>query len=524
MPIRRWLSTVPLYAFVVAAPALLDFAYANRSMTYGYWILTPLLLLDVVVAGIIGLTWLHTRDLRRSGGVAAILMALFVGHSSLLPWARIPLWLLGIGVCVALMFVWKERLLGVLTTFANIGLPLFALQFVVPLVQYGWTDRPPHIVSDLLDDLPTPSDEAHPNFYLVVLDGYGRADVLRRMYQYDDPLPDALRKRGFVVPPVARANYCQTGLVFPSLLNLDYLPALLDDIKPVQRYRRPLKQLVEHSRVTALARSAGYTIVSVPGEYSMTHIADADRSHDPIWALTEYGHTLLNKTALPAMSQTLGFPRARLQHELRRWHVSNALSAVAADQGEEGPVFVYAHIVAPHPPFLWQPDGSYRPAASWMSFDDASTWLKSNKAERRAVYGESYSDGYRASLAFLGTALVETVDEIIARDPAAVIVLVADHGPGRHTKRWSQEESNVWERMSILSAYRVPGADDRLFNDHITPVNGLRLAVDNALGTNMGRLADKSLFSVWKRPYDFSDVTNELRRTDRRPTRSKPAR
>src|SRR5690606_2778066 len=50
------------------------------------------------------------------------------------------------------------------------------------------------------------TDETPPDIYLLVLDGYGRADVLADMYDFDNtPFLELLTSQGFQVAPQATA-------------------------------------------------------------------------------------------------------------------------------------------------------------------------------------------------------------------------------------------------------------------------------------------------------------------------------
>ena len=58
-----------------------------------------------------------------------------------------------------------------------------------------------------------------PDIYYIILDGYGRSDVLKR-YGYDNsPFLNSLRDLGFVVAECAQSNYAQTKLSVSSSLN-----------------------------------------------------------------------------------------------------------------------------------------------------------------------------------------------------------------------------------------------------------------------------------------------------------------
>src|SRR4029077_20160691 len=65
--------------------------------------------------------------------------------------------------------------------------------------------------------------EGGPDVYFFVLDGYARADQIKRMVGYDNrPFLAALRHRGFTVADDALAAYPATESSIPTTLSLTY--------------------------------------------------------------------------------------------------------------------------------------------------------------------------------------------------------------------------------------------------------------------------------------------------------------
>ena len=65
-----------------------------------------------------------------------------------------------------------------------------------------------------------------PDIYVILLDGYARADVLSEYYGFDNgPFIQGLERRGFQVGAASEANYTWTFLSLASTLNMDYLPS-----------------------------------------------------------------------------------------------------------------------------------------------------------------------------------------------------------------------------------------------------------------------------------------------------------
>ena len=117
-------------------------------------------------------------------------------------------------------------------------------------------------------------------------------------------------------------------------------------------------------------------------------------------------------------------------------------------------------------------------------------------------------DGYAAQVAYVNDAVIQLVDRL-QRDSSTppVIILQGDHGPGSQLDWDSPAATNMWERMSILNAYDIPGLPSESIDPGLSPVNTFRLVLNHLFGYSLERLPDRSYFSSWKDPYRFLPVT-----------------
>ena len=77
---------------------------------------------------------------------------------------------------------------------------------------------------------------------------------------------------------------------------------------------------------------------------------------------------------------------------------------------------------------------------------------------------------------------------------------------------WENPENTYFkERLAILNAVHLPGGDSTGLYDEMTPVNTFRLIFNRYFGTELELLEDESYFSLWDRPYEFIDVTEDVR-------------
>jgi hypothetical protein len=150
----------------------------------------------------------------------------------------------------------------------------------------------------------------------------------------------------------------------------------------------------------------------------------------------------------------------------------------------DGPKFVYAHIIAPHDPYVFDRDGNPVDIAEPM--DDATFYA-----------------GYRDELVYLNRRVLAVIETILQNSTTPpVIIIQGDHGPGR--------SSNL-DRHKILNAYYLPGVPAEQLYPGITPVNSFRLVFDSYFEAGLGLLDDRSYYSVYETPYQFKEIVDECR-------------
>jgi hypothetical protein len=151
-----------------------------------------------------------------------------------------------------------------------------------------------------------------------------------------------------------------------------------------------------------------------------------------------------------------------------------------------GPKFVFIHIIPPHPPFVYAPDGS---------FTDPGIFLNENQ---RYTY-ESYTLGYRNQVEYI-TVQVETAVRTLLTESSQppIIILQGDHGP------WLQSGNR---KFFILNAYHLPGHNDLLYPT-ISPVNTFRLIFNAYFGAHYDLLPDTSYYSPIPNIYEFEEAPN----------------
>ncbi|MEW5939499.1 MAG: hypothetical protein AB1750_07550 [Chloroflexota bacterium] len=331
-----------------------------------------------------------------------------------------------------------------------------------------------------------------PDIYYIVLDMYTRADTLRTAYGYDNSeFLGGLEAMGFDVAECAMSNYVRTELSLASSLNMTYLTSDVDPkITPENLARSPMWNLVRDNAAMEYARARGYKTVAFATGFPWSELDNADiyLEPDPLrGGLTEFESLWLQTTALRVL-QDEGLVDTRYaafnRYRERTRFVLDALPAFAT---MDEPTFVFAHIILPHPPFVFAEDGGTTDPVSYLN-------------EKNQYPAEKFKAGYAMQVTFANREITRIVREIVANsETPPVIILQGDHGP------WLQSRQR---RMTILNAYYLPGHPDAIA-DFITPVNTFRLVFDLYLDGDFGLLQNASYYSPVPDQYNFQAISSK---------------
>lgn len=369
----------------------------------------------------------------------------------------------------------------------------------------------------------TPDLASLPDIYYIVLDGYGRQDILQRYYAFDNSAFLAgLEELGFYIADRSTANYNQTVLSLAASLNMDYVQNLEGSGGTGPESRARLAGALKHSRVRSILTQRGYELLAFETGYSQTEIRDAEAFWGPASDSSVAEHPLLGGRITPfeslllsstAVRMLLDFDPLRQQllvsavidphYQQHRERVRYTLGSLGRAAERPGPTFVFAHVISPHPPFVFDASGDPVVNEGTYSLADADAFGGSP---------EEYVARYRAQLQYLNTLVLPALHDMLRRtERPAVVLLQADHGPGAHLVWDSPEDSLLDERLSILNAYYFPDQRYTALDPAISPVNSFRVVLTEYLGEDLPRLPDRAYFSSWDEPLALVEITDQVR-------------
>jgi hypothetical protein len=355
--------------------------------------------------------------------------------------------------------------------------------------------------------------ETLPNIYYIVLDGYPSGDNLTELYDFDNSgFLNALASRGFFIAAGATSNYSNTIHSLASSLNFSYLDPIIECVGEESSNLGPLREAVENNKARCLLKQFGYRFVTIWSGFHNTDLKKADIYLMPSRKGGEFEEALLQTTALSpvvAWFSRVSTTVAGAQRAKDRERILYAFDKTVEAADFDFPVFLFAHIVAPHPPFVFDSEGLDVEEDRYYSFQDAN-----NLIGPAGITRSRYRDLFRDQLIFINGQVTALVDSLISKSPSPPIIIVqGDHGPGAFSHHSRLDCTYLGDRMSILYALHFPGIADSLLDDFMTPVNAFRVIFNAYFGGAYGLLENRNYYHHYVtpgRPYRFIDVTGEI--------------
>jgi hypothetical protein len=291
-----------------------------------------------------------------------------------------------------------------------------------------------------------------PNIYIVLLDGYPRRDTLMNDMGIDNgPFEDALAARGFDVYDDAHTDRRYTDLTLMTLLtgSTDGVP---DDTAPASQVQWQVRRALSEAALPREAEAAGYEwdVIDSPAG----HVTFSAGRHIQHGGMNTFEDNMLIESVFGQLVKAF---LPHLPTDSLRTHFEGSVDSLISLVDPDAHRLVLAHLFQPHLPFLWDADGDPVPVPNY--------WPRLNifaaQIETMGMDLADYSTAMRGDLATLNPRLLAMVDEIIERDPEAVVVLFSDHG-ARYSLALKQTE---WYH-SFLAA-RTPGHPDLFASDPV---------------------------------------------------------
>lgn len=489
-----------MYPLLVAASPIVALYSQNVGYTQLGELLLPLLGSSAFAVVAVLLFWLLMRDVYKASLAASVVAFLFftygpvrevvsrpLGPVLLSNWKILPFVAVGALLLVAAISRSGRdfrRSVGPLNIVAASLLLVSLVTAGVQVILGHLRSRTPGTGAIELDS------ETRPDIYHVIVDGFGRPDVMLQRFDLDlSGFVERMKRRGVYVAERSVANYPFSLASISSTLNMEYHDALVERMSAKSTDPRPYLALLADSRVVNTLRQHGYTFVSFASGWVGTDSMRPDVFQQSGVGLTEFQQQVLRMTPANAFAGVLVRDWV---YGVQRERILSAFDRLPALAEDERPTYALAHVMAPHQPFVFDETGDLPRGGSLALLGDPLG--RHPERERRLLVAQT---------SFISRKVEEVVEAILARSPEPPIILIhSDHGPNSQPSR----EYDAEERLPILNCYYLPGEGAERLYPSITPVNSMRLVLSHYLGADLELLPDRSYMVGADALYDMHEV------------------
>lgn len=372
----------------------------------------------------------------------------------------IPVWV--VCLVMGIIFIWRSRRKFIEPN-KFINIVAIVLVCMVSANLYMYEMKKANVVEEYTTGETLIAPDNPRDIYYIIPDGYGRADILSEIYNFDNSeFIDYLTGKGFYVAPNSQSNYPKTTLSLPSSLNMSYfMPEWEKNSK--RELQDNLAQLVANSEVSRLLKSSGYHYIYVSSGFLHDEIKPYAEVYKSRTVINNFMTYLCWNTALsPVM--------AKYAVDSQRNRVLYAFDTLENLPDYEEPIFVFTHIFCPHGPSIFDRNGDTLEVVE--KWNDPPEQLRRTHAEQ---------------VEFANTKLKAVIEAILAKsNPEPIIIIQGDHENGGGAIYPFVSGTN------ILNAYYLPDGGNELLYEDISPVNTFRIVFNYYFGANFELLEDKS--------------------------------
>jgi hypothetical protein len=239
--------------------------------------------------------------------------------------------------------------------------------------------------------------------------------------------------------------------------------------------------------VRSILESQGYQTVSLSSGWSLTDNPTTDIYLHPFpVTLTEFERYFLGVTPLGELQPLLAGTASIPTFETHRRIILHSFESLMEIPEIAEPKFVFVHIPAPHPPFVFDRAGSPLTPSGRFNLNDANDFEGSR---------QEYQAGYIGQLEFVNAQMQVVIDAILERSSTPPIILIqADHGSGLLTDFSSAENTCIKERFSPFAAYYLPGVDPARIPPDLSTVNLFRMVFNEYFQADLPFLKNEQYY------------------------------
>ena len=501
-------KTLIIHPFLFALfPVLFLYSYNIAQVPFTELLLPSAIVMGFTIIALLVLWLIFKRDIKKAGIITTVFLVLFFSYGHV--YEAISSWKIGtfiIGRHRYFMIVWailfilcvyftiriRRDLINLTKIFNVISIILILIPIInISIYEIKSGNRGKDIVFDFKEEYAESDNQENlPDIYYIVLDGYASSNTLKEIYDYDNGgFTESLKEKGFYEADKSVSNYHTTYLSLASSLNMEYINYLSDIVGMESKDQTLVYGMIKNNKVAHFLKSRGYKFIHFSSGWGPTNYNEYSDLNIGVSYLkrNEFQMFLVRTTVIDVFEK-------QFIKDIDRNRILNTFNSMGEVYKVEGKKFVFAHIVSPHPPYLFDRDGNSVPETD----TGFSGW------------GLKQKEYYLNQLFFINKKIEILIDEILSNSEVPpIIILQADHGPNNTFIEGKYPSADMFKEGSrIFNAYYLPSEEGDLLYDSITPVNTFRVILNSYFNTDYELLDDKNYYSIEDEPYRFTDITN----------------
>jgi len=348
---------------------------------------------------------------------------------------------------------------------------------------------------NIIDASKTNADPTNPDIYYIILDEYGSQPALKNFLDYDNSsfLSEIKTKDFFIFSP-SYTNYPTTVQSLSSSLNMKYINYLSNEAGVESKNYHLLNQLLSKNQVMNILQNKHYNIINMGALWGPNN--EFTYVDDNRCEFKEFNRDSLMRELIQITM--LSYAQERLVEQGRRDRVLCVFDEIPKLNEEfSSPKFVFAHIMLPHAPYIFGPNGEHVTPGNSLNNEP---WDPKH--------------AHVDQIKFANKKLIPLIEIILNKNPNSIIILQGDTGSAFNGNWRSPSNDLIIERMSNLNAIYLPNGNYELFENTQTPINTFRIIFNEYFNTDYTLLENKMYWSTGSTPYLHDDVTNLLVEND----------
>jgi hypothetical protein len=496
---------IPFHTLLIAIYPVLFFYLNNIEELPNGIFLRPCILSCVVSILLFTLIYFSCKHIKKAGIITSFVLILFFSYGYIfkLVWRVGGRELMFAGCDKNTVTAYLASVIGLIfglycfrkmrgdftnsTKFFNITSLLLVSMTILNILRYenkipedNITEDNPHYIDFILK-----ANDPKPDIYYILLDGYPRADILKKYYNYDNsPFLERLESLGFNIIEKSQSNYDWTLYSVRSTLEMEYLDKFFSSRTEYERDNR-LKGL-RYTNVLRILYNSGYKTNAFKIKYLLLDFYDSPY----ITSLLE-NYSDFNRFEAKLLKSTLFAVTNKLK-VLERYHDRARhlfiLDSIPKFAKKEGPNFVFAHLMCPHAPFVFDANGD-KVVSVAQDIQNQFLILPTKPIKGKDKPFRTRKKLFCDQLTYLNNRILQNIESILrSSDKGPVIIIQSDHGV-RYLDSYFKVDPSI--NFLNLSAIYLPNGRQHEIPSDASNVNTFRYVFNHVFNTGLSILPNK---------------------------------